>query len=293
MSQVSAIVSGANRLGAASIAASLRSGLPFGVLRDVIVVSSSDEATDAARLAANGSDIVVAIGGDGTVADVATGIYGSTAALGIVPAGSTNITARSLGIPRSATSAIGLVAGPHWRRTIDVGRSEGRSFLHIAGAGFDAALFKAADPRWKRRFGWLAYLPSAVSALRLPPSRVRIDTDGAVIELDSALVLVANGGSAMTPGFRIYPGIAVDDGWLDVLVFTAVSPVEIAGTLASAGRQQLDLSPHVFRQKARRIRLEAAPNLPIQLDGDPCGSTPREFQLEPEALQVIVPLPKD
>ena len=291
MSQLSAIVSGANRLGAATVAAALRSGLPSGALRDVVVVSSSDEATEAARLAAKGSDVVVAIGGDGTVADVATGIHGSTAALGIVPAGSTNITARTLGIPRSAASAIGLLAGPNWRRTIDVGRSEGRSFLHIAGAGFDAALFKGADPQWKRRFGWLAYLPSAVSALRLPPSRVRIDADGTAIEADSALVLVANGGSAVTPGFRIYPGIAVDDGWLDVLVFTAVSPVEIAGTLASAGRQRLDLSPHVVRKKARQVRIEAEPNLPIQLDGDPRGSTPREFHLEPAALQVIVPVP--
>ncbi len=284
-----AVVSAANRRGVAAIMASLRRQLSDLVALDIHVVGSSDEATDAARQAAAFADVVAAVGGDGTVADVATGIFGSRAALAIVPTGSTNITARSLGIPRQAEAAIALLGKSHVRRTIDVGRSEERTFLHIAGAGFDAEVFLGADPRWKRRLGWIAYLPAAAAALRLPPSLVRIVADDVHVEATSSLVLVANGGSAIAPQFRIYPGIEVDDGWLDVLVFTAATAVEIARTLGYAGRQQLERSPHVSRHRARRVRIEADPELSIQLDGDPRGTTPRQFHLVPGGMQVIAP----
>src|SRR5687768_11095599 len=95
-----AIVSSASRRGVAAITASLRRQLSDLVPLDIHVVGSSEEATEAARQAAAVADVVAAVGGDGTVADVATGIFGSRAALAIVPTGSTNITARSLGIPR-------------------------------------------------------------------------------------------------------------------------------------------------------------------------------------------------
>ena len=101
-----------------------------------------------------------------------------------------------------------------------------------------------------------------MAALRLPPSDVRITADGAILEARSPLVLIANGGSAIAPNFRIYPGIAVDDGWLDVLVFTSSTPAEIAATLGYAGRQQLDRSPHVMHRRARSCgdRGDASPS---------------------------------
>ena len=286
-----AIVSAANRLGVAAATAALRGRLSDQVDLEIQIVNSSAEATAAARQAAAAANVVIAVGGDGTVADVATGMFGSRATLGIVPAGSTNITARSLGIPPRPEAAVDLLGSPHARRTIDVGRSDERSFLHIAGAGFDAELFKTADPRWKRRLGWFAYLPAAAAALRLPPSRVQITADDALIEATSALVLIANGDSAIAPGFRIYPDIAVDDGWLDVIIFTSTTPVQIASTLGYASRQRLELSPHVNRHRARRVQIVAIPNLSVQLDGDPRGTTPREFQIVPAGLQVIIPKP--
>ena len=233
--------------------------------------------------------VVVAVGGDGTVSDVATGIFGSRAALGIVPAGSTNIIARSLGIPAQPSAALALLGGAYRLPAIDVGRSDDRSFIHIAGAGFDAELFGAANPVWKRRLGWIAYLPAAAAALRLPPSEVRISVDGKVYEVRSPLVLIANGGSAVAPNFRIYPGIAADDGWFDVLVFTAVTATHIAATLGHAARQRLDLSPHVMHRRGRTVSLEAEPPLPVQLDGDPRGSTPRQFSIVPHGLLVVTP----
>ena len=290
MPRVAAIISSASRVTPEEITASLARHRGNEVDLQIEVVSSSTEATKAAEHAAKGAAIVVAVGGDGTVSDIASGIFGSNAALGIVPAGSTNIAARSLGIPAEPRAALALLGGSHRLRPIDIGRSQDRTFVHIAGAGFDAELFKGASPVWKRRLGWFAYLPSAVAALRLRPSDVRIVADGAAFEARSPLVLIANGGSAIAPQFQIYPGITVDDGWLDVLIFTSATPFEIARTLGFAGMQQLDRSPHVTHLRARNVAIEATPPLPVELDGDPRGSTPREFNVVPLGLRVVAPV---
>jgi diacylglycerol kinase (ATP) len=284
------IVSGASRLSPAQVNATLASGLNPDVAFEVQVANSSSEATMAAVQAAESAALVVAVGGDGTVADVATGIYGSNAALAIVPAGSTNIVARSLGIPADPAAALALICGSYRLRSIDVGRCDDRSFIHMAGAGFDAALFSATSPLLKRRLGWIAYIPAAVVALRLPPSDVRITADDTVLKVRSSLVLVANGSSAIAPEYQVYPGIEVDDGWLDVIAFTPSSPAEIAATLSRAGKQQLDRSPHVTHTRAQTVSIDAAPPLPVELDGDPRGTTPRQFSIVHSGLQVVTPV---
>jgi diacylglycerol kinase (ATP) len=288
--RIALIVGGASRLRPDWINATLASGLGRDVEFQVQVANSSPEATAAATQSAGSAAIVVAVGGDGTVADVATGIYGSSAALAIVPAGTTNIAARSLGIPADPAAALALICGSYRLRAIDVGRSDDRSFVHMAGAGFDAALFHVTSPVLKRHLGWLAYLPAAVAALRLPPSNVRITADDAVLEARSSLVLIANGGSAIAPEYLIYPGISVDDGWLDVIVFTPSTPAQIAATIGHAGKQQLDRSPHVTHTRARTVNIDAAPPLPVELDGDPRGTTPRQFRIVPSGLQVVTPV---
>jgi diacylglycerol kinase family enzyme len=111
-----------------------------------------------------------------------------------------------------------------------------------------------------------------------------------ILEARSSLVLIANGGSAIAPEYRIYPGIIVDDGWLDVVLFTASTPAEIAATLGYAGKQQLHRSPHVTHTRARAVKIDAAPPLPVELDGDPRGTTPRQFGIVPSGLQVVTPL---
>lgn len=292
MSDIAAVVSGASRLGARAIAESLVEKFRDHVAISLHVVNSSEEATAIASRAAETARIVVAVGGDGTVADVATGLFGSGAALAIVPAGSTNITARSLGIPANPRAAIALVAGPHDLQQIDVGVSEGRCFLHMGGVGLDAEIFRTANPDWKRRLGWLAYLPAAAAALRLTPSLVQVACDSEVIEARSPLVLVANGGAAIAPQFKLHPRITVDDGWLDVLVFTATTPAQVAATLGQLGSQRLDRSPHVIWQRTRRVRIEADPPLNVELDGDIFGLTPREFSVRPGSLKVVTPLLK-
>ena len=291
MSRYAAIVSAGSRLGADHIATTMVERFRDRVDLSVTIVRSSAEAISVAREKASRADVIVAVGGDGTVANVATGMLGAGATLGIVPAGSTNITARSLGIPANPRAAMSLLLNPESTIEIDVGISQGHCFLNMGGAGLDAELFRTANPIWKKRLGWLAYLPAAAAALRLNPSSVTVTCDSEQIEAPSPLVLVANGGSAVAPTFKLHPHIAADDGWLDVLIFTATTPPQVAATLGQLGSQRLDRSPYVIWRRAREVKIEADPALEVELDGDVCGVTPREFSVTPSALRVVVPSP--
>jgi diacylglycerol kinase (ATP) len=256
---------------------------------DVVVADSSSDIVQIARQAADDAQIVVAAGGDGTVSRVATGLFGSPAALGIVPLGSTNIIARSLGIPANPRDAMKLLLGSSSRRVIDVGRCDDLSFLHIAGAGFDAEIFRHANLEWKRRTGWIAYLPPALRALQLGSTDVRLTVDDVVSTHNSPLVLVANGGSFISPNLSLFPGISYDDGWLDVLVFTCTTGAEMLATLASIGTGRSESSQFVTRFRGRKVRIECDPPVWVELDGDPIGQTPRTFSIIPSALPVVTP----
>jgi diacylglycerol kinase (ATP) len=254
---------------------------------EVVVASSSRNIIQAANQAAVVADVVVAAGGDGTVSRVATGIFGSGAALGIVPLGSTNIIAKSLGIPASPRDAMKLLLGNYSRRYIDVGRCDDYCFLHIAGAGFDAEIFRHANLEWKRRTGWIAYLPPAMRALQFGATDVRVTVDESVSSHLSPLVLVANGGSFISPHLSLFPGISHDDGWLDVLVFTCTTGPEMLATLASVGTGRSESSQFVTNLRGRQVRIESDPPVWVELDGDPIGQTPRDFSIVPKALAVI------
>jgi len=256
---------------------------------DLLSTTSPGEAVELAAAAAPTADIVVAIGGDGTVSDVATGLLGHRAALGIIPAGSTNIVARELRIPRQPRGAARLLFGPHRVRLIDVGICNGHCFLHMAGAGIDSHFFARASPDLKRRLGWLAYLPPAIEALRLDPVRFTISADGHRTVLDSPFVLVANGSSVITPAWRLVPGVRQDDGWLDLLVFSAATPAAKAATLARLATFGLNRSVYLLRTKARRIEIDADPRLPLQLDGDVRAKMPALIEILPKAVAVIGP----
>lgn len=287
--RVAVVMNPATRRGMDDLERRLWAAVPSAV---DLVVRRTEAAGDAVRIArelVGHADVIVAAGGDGTVADVATGTFGSGTPLGILPAGSTNITARELGIPTDPAGAIALLFGPHRLKTMDVGRCGDRCFLHMAGAGLDSRFFARTDRRLKRRIGWLAYLPSAAVALRMPPVEMMVTADDRSISVLSPLVIIANGGSIVAPGLRLDPAIQSDDGWLDVLLFTATTPTPIARTLGHLVLLRLHRSPYVWRARAKEIRLNTQPALPLQLDGDVVTETPASFSIVGAALNLVVP----
>lgn len=288
--RVVAIINPVTRGNSNALSDILRATVPSGVTLDIVVTDERGSASRIAREASSSASIVVAVGGDGTVADVAGGILGTGIPLGIIPVGSTNIVAKDLNIPLAAERAAALLFGTHQFATIDVGRCGPRVFLHMAGAGLDSQFFERTNPSLKRRLGWFAYVPSAIRALRFPASTCSLRIDGQLITVHSRLILVANGGSIAHPRLQLVKDIRPDDGWLDVLIFTGSGVGSSVRTLRQLLTRQISESGELIQTKARRVELTAEPPLKIQLDGDVVDRTPAVFTVHPAALRVIVPV---
>lgn len=294
-SHMAVIINPATHGNANAIVALLRRHLPADVAFDIHLTPAANTATALAREAlSRGAAKVVAVGGDGTVAEVAAALRGTSVPLGIVPGGSTNITARELGIPGYPMEAIALVFGSHRLTPLDAGLLHSRQgeslFLHMAGAGFDSTLFRNTSAELKRKLGWIAYLPSALHEVVCPPAQFAVVADGVARQVTSPLVLVANGRSIISPWLAVAPRIRSDDGWLDVLIFRPKTPAELLQAVSGAATREVDISPFVQHVRAREIELSADPRLPVESDGDLVTQTPVRITVVPAAVHVIVPL---
>ena len=287
---VVAIVNPETRRNTARIEEILWASVPPGGGLEFYRTRFAGHATELAREHADAADILLAVGGDGTVAEVAGVARATGKPLAIVPAGSTNIIARELGIPTNAQRAAKVVFGHHAIRRIDAGVCGDRTFLHMAGAGIDSLLFAQSRPQLKRRVGWVAYVPAAIAAMQLPRNHYTISSaERTLRDVVSPLVLVANGPSIIAPRFQLDREVLLDDGLLDVFVVTATSASQLARVIASMVKQRLGGSPFVETWRTREVTIEATPGIVVQLDGDVAGVTPVTLSLVPEALSVVVP----
>jgi len=283
------IVNPATKGDAERIVRDIRAAAPSRVHLDVHVTEYEGHGAELARALRDTASVMVAVGGDGTVAEVAGAIRDTNTVLGIVPGGSTNIVARELGIPAQADRAVALIFGEHTIRRLDVGLCDGRTFLHMAGAGFDSEFFDLANSDLKRRVGWVAYLPAALAALKTLPVQYTIRTPDTELQVVSPLVLIANGGSIIHPRFKLHSGIRKDDGMLDVLVITATTPVELARVLGRLATLNLERSPYVIHLKTTQVSIHTTVPIAVELDGDVVTQTPANFVIDPAAIQVICP----
>ena len=256
----------------------------------VVTTDGPGHATRLARDAAvAGGTIVVAVGGDGTMNEVAQALLHTPAALALVPCGSGNGLALHLGVPTALLPALELVAGSGARiARIDTGHANGHPFFNAMGLGLDADVSRRFNTLTSR--GLPAYVRTALAALReIRSERVVISTAEQRETLDILLVAVANsdqyGNNAC-----IAPGARVDDGSLDLV---AVRPVGIVGATTLAARLfsgRFDQSPHVCRLRGSRFVIErAAPGL-IHTDGEThaTGATVGVV-VQPRSLRIVVP----
>ncbi len=289
-SRAVAIVNPATRGNVARIVELLTLAAPRSTLLEVHETEHAGHAREIARVHAPGADLLIAVGGDGTVAEVAGVARETGIAVGIVPGGSTNIIARELGIPTNLYRATRLLFGDHAVRTIDAGLCGDRTFLHMAGAGIDSLLFDLTDPVLKQRVGWMAYLPAAVKALRRPLSTFTVRAEECCLEgVRSPLVLVANGPSIIAPRLQLDTRIRFDDGRLDVLVVTATRPLELARVLARIATRQMMNSPFVTSFTTASVEIVAEPEIAVQLDGDAVLTTPVRFTVDPGSVRIVTP----
>ena len=271
-------------------------------------VVHTDGPHDGARIAADavraGRRRLLAAGGDGSVNDVVNGLMEagledpSIVTLGVVPTGTGNDWARSLGLSRDpATLAAAVAAG----RTMlhDVGRVDGPGiegcggatpgrhwFVNVAGAGLDAAASAAVPRPVTSAFTYLRVALRELIAWRSPC--FRIDADGAVLREPLLLAFVANArycGNRML----VAPQARLDDGLFDVIAIREVGVLRALPKIAKLYRGRLAGDPLVWQRRAATVGIDAEPATHVQADGQIAGVTPARFSLRPRALTVLVP----
>jgi YegS/Rv2252/BmrU family lipid kinase len=259
-------------------------------------------ATNVARGAVHeGFDVVVAMGGDGTLNEVANGLAGSRVPMGILPGGGTNVFARSLGIPEDLFEAASILleSGRSEPRRIPLGRADGRHFIFTCGMGFDGAIVRTVErrQRLKKAGGEMFYIWSGVLAMarydrRTPHVRLSWGTD---LEHHRAglYLAICQSGSPFTylreREFRVCPEAELDGG-LDVFALDSMKVRTVLRTLL----QTLTSGHHVRGRHALYVRdqsrllMESDVPLPVQMDGEYVGERTRlELEIVPDALSVL------
>jgi YegS/Rv2252/BmrU family lipid kinase len=280
-----------NSGGADEVQAALRAeGIPF----DPRPTERAGHATDLARQAvAEGRELVITAGGDGTVNEVAHGLANTRTVLGLMPLGSIMNVARTLWVPRDLAGAARTIADGKVL-AMDMGRIGDHFFLEAAGIGLDAGLFgyfeRLESGAWP--FGTLR---AALRFLRqLGSPRVTLEFEGNRLETRAPMVSIAN-GPYVGAAYAIGPHARIDDGRVDVVVFrhTSIPRVLLHLALIAGGRPLPPPSQaRTLRVRWVRVSKRRGRPLPVHADGEPIGVTPAQFDVAPAALRVIVGPPE-
>lgn len=237
--------------------------------------------------AADRFDVVVAVGGDGTVNEVGSALINSSTALAIVPTGSGNGLARYLEIPLKINWAVQMINMMCLKKIDTLSVNEHIS-LNVAGIGFDAFIsHRFAD---KKQRGPLAYMKLISKEFaNYKSSSYRIAIDGEPHDLSAFLISFAN-SSQWGNNIHIAPGAKIDDGLIDVCIIREFPKYSAPALLISLLDQSLDQSRYDVIRKARRISIESADELMGHADGEPIVlGTKAEIKINPLSLKVIVP----
>ena len=274
-----------NRAAADDVRAALEAS---GIAADVMVTESEDEAVAATRDAIEqGYDVVAAAGGDGTVGTVACELLHSQTALGVLPLGSVMNIARMLDIPRDLAAAVHLLTQGEVR-TIDIGEANGQIFFEGGSVGLQAAVFREAQGMDAAQGRVRSLLAALRELVRYRPPRMILHLDDTVFTTRALAVSVANGPYAGL-GFTVSPEASIEDGLLNVVVYSRFSRMELIRHFGSIafGRRQYTAKTRTFT--SRRVRIEGVHPLPCRADSHDLGETPVEYVVKPQALRVIAP----
>jgi diacylglycerol kinase (ATP) len=258
----------------------------------------SGDATALARTAAQRSDIVIAAGGDGTLNEVLNGLadHFQNVCLGLLPLGTGNDFARTIGMPETLDDAIDTILRGQTRR-VDVIRvdiaSRRHHMINVSAGGFSAKVNEKLTDDVKQRWGPLCYARSFVAAIsEREDYQTEIVLDDGTERLDAPAynVIVAN-GRYVANGVPIAPSARIDDGLADLIVLPVASLPQLAllaqATLAG---KHLEHDQLVFR-RARKIRITSKPPMSFNTDGELIGDDPITFEVLPQAIECIVGTP--
>ncbi|MDR1082418.1 MAG: diacylglycerol kinase family lipid kinase [Coriobacteriales bacterium] len=260
----------------------------------VIEATGREETIESA--ATLNTDLIIAVGGDGTAHDIAQGLMqrpkSERPALTVLPIGSGNDYAKSLGFsldPRHALDELSVAR----RTVVDIGRCNGIFFLETLSFGVDAAVaFRTEELRkTSKSRGILLYasaaLPTIINDLRPHEFHITIDSK---TEIEKSLLICAvQLGPTYGGGFRIAPNAKMDDGLFDICFATEMNKPQALYYLSLIARGKHEGKPHISTLKARTITFDFDDELPTQFDGERLRGTRFEVECVPQALEVFVP----
>ena len=260
-----------------------------GASFDLELTTAPRQAAEIARKALKEFDVIVAVGGDGTVNEIVPGMLFSTKPLGIIPSGSGNDFIKSLGIPNNIEKAVDIVL-KGGTRIIDAGKINGMYFANGVGIGFDAAVNRASyEMNHSKRGLWL-YVCALVRTLgKYKPVPVRITINGGIMEETPFLLTIGN-GTTCGGGFKLTPHARVDDGLLDVTIVKPLGIPTLLWHLPKVFLGTIDKVTNYARlMRTSRLSVASVHPVPVHVDGEVFPGDGKELEIEivPGALTVI------
>ncbi len=267
-----------------------------GVRLEIIETGHAGHAMALAREAAStGVRLVVAAGGDGTIAEVANGLAGSGCRLGIIPLGTANVLAHELGLPFAPRDVAAALAFGRTRvvwpglATRPAARAEAagasRLFVQMVGVGFDAQVVHRLSLPLKRAIGRVAYVLQTVRELaryRFPPIRLRLDG-----EATQAASVIVSKGHYYAGCYTLAPGTTPTDRGFTVALFDHAGPAATLLYGASLPLNLISRMPGVRLRRAACVEIEFG-DIPVQADGDPIADAPLRISDAPAPMDVVV-----
>ena len=262
-----------------------------GLKVDVALTSPKEEATPVARRAGKkGYKVVIAMGGDGTIEAVMRGMIGTKARLGIIPAGTQNNIAKSLGIPSDLEEACALIASDNTLK-LDVGQVKTRKgkkfdFFELATIGLSATIYPEANKVASGKFSSIKATGLTFFHQETKPKVFLTFNDESKIDVETMLVMVSN-----TPmfgkNFMVAPVASLQDGLLDISVYPEFSKVELLRYYAAVMDEGYSGDKKAQHYQARKLKVKASPKLDVMADGVALGKGTVTIKVRPGALRVI------
>jgi YegS/Rv2252/BmrU family lipid kinase len=260
-----------------------------GMRLELVETRHAGHATELARDAARaGAMLVVAAGGDGTIAEVANGLNGSDCRLGVIPLGTANVMAHELGLPFAPRDVAAALAFGR-TRSIWPGLARGpggvRVFVQMLGVGFDAQVVQHISRPLKRALGRWAYAVQSLQELATYRFRpIRVQVDGTCHEVGSVIV---SKGHFYGGCYTLAPGATPTARGFTVALFDRGGPLSVLGYGAALPLNLLPRMPGLHLQRAEQVMIETE-HVPVQTDGDFAGTAPFAITDAPSPIRVVV-----
>ncbi len=269
--------------------------LDDGLKVDVALAHPKKEAIPIARKAVkDGYDVVIAMGGDGTLGAVIRGIAGSKVRLGIIAAGTENDIAGSLGIPEDLKEACALIASGHTRK-LDLGQISTKKkkkfyFFMVTAIGLTATIYPLIKEVPEGKLSGIKDAIATFLKFKSKPTVFLTLDDESKIEVETMLVTVAN-----TPliGAKnlVAPDASMEDGLLDIAVYPGFSKAELLSYFVKTAHEDSTPDGTIQRYQARKIKVKTSPKLDVAAEGIILGKGTAWIKVLPGALRVIAPEP--